>query len=126
MQSVGVDIIEIERVEDAFRRFGQRFLDRVYTKSEILLCRGKGERLAARFAGKEAIMKVLGTGVKGVGWREIEILAKPSGEPTVHLYGRARATAESIGLDEFCISLSHSKEYAVASAFAQTRATDAR
>ncbi len=99
-------------------RFGQRFLDRVYTKAELMLCKQKVERLAVRFAGKEAVMKALGTGARGVGWRDIEILAKPSGEPTVSLYGRAAAAAGKLGMAEMAISLSHSRQYAVAVAVA--------
>ncbi len=114
MPRAGVDIIEIERIDGACRRFGERFLKRVYTDPEIGLCRGRAPALAARFAGKEAVMKALGTGAKGVSWREIEILAKPTGEPTVRLYGKARVRAGLIGLGDLAITLSHSRDYAVA------------
>jgi holo-[acyl-carrier protein] synthase len=118
MHKIGVDIIEIERIDQVLRRFGHRFLQRVYTQSEIDLCKQRPHVLAVRFAGKEAVMKALGTGVKGVAWREIEILAKPSGEPTVSLFGKAKIRAEVLGLSEFTISLSHSREYAVATVIA--------
>jgi holo-[acyl-carrier protein] synthase len=114
MPRTGVDIIEIERIDGAQQRFGERFLKRIYTDSEIKLCRGRASALAVRFAGKEAVMKALGTGVRGVSWREIEILAKPTGEPTVRLYGRAKIRAGVIGLGDLAITLSHSREYAVA------------
>jgi holo-[acyl-carrier protein] synthase len=114
MQKVGVDIIEISRIEQALQRHGSRFLQRIFTQSEIDLCKERPNVLAVRFAGKEAIMKALGTGIKGVGWREIEILAKPSGEPFVNLYGNAKFQAGVLGLSDFAISLSHSREYAVA------------
>jgi holo-[acyl-carrier protein] synthase len=114
MHHVGVDIIEIDRIEKAWRRFGQRFLHRIYTEPELRICQEKPRSLAARFAAKEAVMKALGTGVKGISWQEIEILAKPSGEPLVRLYGKARVKADSLGLGELAISLSHSREYAVA------------
>ena len=118
MHRIGIDIVEIGRIEQAVQRHGPRFLHRVYTEAELLLCKDMANRLAVRFAGKEAVMKALGTGVKGIGWREIEILAMPSGEPVVRLYGKALAKAGTLGLTEFAISLSHSREYAVASVIA--------
>lgn len=114
MHSVGVDIIEIERVEKALRRWGHRFLHRVFTEAELHICRNRPARLAGRFAGKEAVMKSLGTGARGVGWREIEILADRRGKPLVFLYGRARNRATELGLGKLDISLSDSREYAVA------------
>jgi holo-[acyl-carrier protein] synthase len=112
--AVGVDIIEIERVEAALGRFGERFLGRVYTALEVAVCRGRVSELAARFAAKEAVMKALGTGAKGVAWREIEVLPNHRGKPLVYLYDRARARAERIGMGGLDISLSHSRDYAVA------------
>src|SRR3972149_398056 len=96
--AVGVDVIEIERVEAALAKFGERFLRRVYTREEAAFCRGRVHELAARFAAKEAVMKALGTGAKGVAWREIEVLPNHRGKPLVYLYGRAKARAERIGL----------------------------
>ena len=115
MLTTGVDIIELHRVEKALDRWGERFLGRVYTPAEVRFCRGRVSELAARFAGKEAVMKALGTGARGVAWREIEILPMRGGKPRVNLYGRAKARAERIGLGELAISLTHSKEYAIAS-----------
>ncbi|HEY96177.1 MAG TPA: holo-[acyl-carrier-protein] synthase [Dehalococcoidia bacterium] len=110
----GVDIIEIARIRKMVKRWGKRFLDRIYTDIELRICNGKPERLASRFAGKEAVMKALGTGARGISWREIEIASETSGKPVVNLYGKARAKAESIGLNELAISLSDSREYSVA------------
>jgi holo-[acyl-carrier protein] synthase len=118
LHRIGIDIVEIERIEHAMQRHGPRFLRRIYTEPELVLCKNKPDRLAVRFAGKEAVMKALGTGVKGVSWREIEILARPSGEPIVRLYGKAGARAVALGLSEFTVSLSHSRAYAVASVIA--------
>jgi holo-[acyl-carrier protein] synthase len=112
--AVGVDIVEIERVEAAIGRFGERFLTRIYTTVEVAFCRGRVPELAARFAAKEAVMKALGTGAHGVSWREIEVLPNHRGKPLVYLYDRARKRAERIGLTGVDISLSHSREYAVA------------
>ncbi len=116
--SVGVDITEIPRIRAALERWGEKFLNRVYTPKEIARYRHRAPDLAARFAGKEAVMKVLGTGNRGVAWREIEILPMPSGKPTVKLYRRAEARARKLGMGEVAISLSHSDEFAVASAVA--------
>ncbi len=118
MHRIGVDIIEIARIDEAMRRFGSRFLLRVYTEYEATLCQGKANRLAVRFAAKEAAMKVLGTGVKGVSWREIEVQSMSTGEPLIILYGKAKVIADTMGLSEFAVSLSHSKEYAVATVIA--------
>ncbi len=121
MHHIGIDIVEIARILTAMDRWGERFLHRVYTEPELRLCRKKPSRLAARFAGKEAVMKALGTGVRGISWREIEILAEPSGKPLVHLYGKAQNYAEGLGLDKLAISLSDSKEYAIAFVVGETK-----
>lgn len=115
MYYVGVDIIEIGRIETAMARWGERFLTRVYTEAERDHCQNRAPALAVRFAGKEAVMKALGTGIKGVGWQEIEVLANSDGKPLVYLHGGAQKKAERLGLGEIAISLSHSREYAIAS-----------
>jgi len=114
MISVGVDIVEIERVRRAIARWDGRFLDRIYTRAELVFCKGRVPELAARFAGKEAISKALGTGLAGVSWREMEVLADAWGKPLVRLHGRAADRAARLGLEEFAISLSHSRYHAVA------------
>ena len=121
MQHVGIDLIEIARIQRTVDRWGEVFLHRIYTESELQLCQNRPSRLATRFAGKEAVMKVLGTGTIGISWREIEILAEPSGKPVVNLYGKAKKQAEDLGLDELPISLSDSKEYAIAFAVGETK-----
>lgn len=118
MLSIGIDIIEVERIESAIRQWDKRFLNRIYTEAELKICQGRIPALAVHFAGKEAVMKVLGTGTKGVGWREIEILADAWGKPLVQLYGKARERAKKLNLSEFSISLSDTKQYAVAAAIA--------
>jgi holo-[acyl-carrier protein] synthase len=119
--AVGVDIIEIERIQQALAKFGPRFLGRVYTELEVAFCRGRASELAARFAAKEAVMKALGTGARGVAWREIEVLPNHRGKPLVYLHGRAQARAERIGLAEIDISMSHSRDYAVAFVVGKSR-----
>jgi holo-[acyl-carrier protein] synthase len=110
----GVDIIEISRVKLVLERYGQRFLDRVYTAGEIAYCRGRPSNLAARFAAKEATMKALGTGVRGVNWKDIEVVRQESGAPSVLLHGRGKSRAERLGVRDISLSLSHSRDYAVA------------
>ena len=114
MQYIGVDIIEIGRVREAVERWGERFLKRVYTEAEIDLCRESPSSLAARFAGKEAVWKALGTRERGIGWKDIEVLAEPDGRPMVNLYRGAKEYADELGLTGMSISLSHSRDYAVA------------
>ena len=118
MLSTGVDFIEIDRVAQVLDRYGDRFLRRVFTPGEIAYCRGRAPNLAARFAAKEAVMKSLGTGFRGVGWRDVEVVRAPSGAPSPRLHGRARRRAERLGVTEIAISLSHSREYAMVVAVA--------
>jgi len=120
MHCIGVDIIEISRIEKAVTRWGERFLKRIYTEKELQLCQNHVDALAVRFAAKEAAMKALGTGTNGVGWREFETLSKSSGQPTIHLHGNAQRRAEELGLKGLAISLSHCREYAVASVVGET------
>ena len=115
MLTTGIDIIEISRIGRVLELYGRRFLERVFTPDEIAYCRERPQNLAARFAAKEATMKALGTGVRGVGWKDIEVVRHPSGAPSIKLHGRCKARAERLGVQEIAISLSHSREFAVAS-----------
>ena len=112
--AAGIDIVELERVAAALERHGQRFIDRIYTPIEAAICRGRPHELAARFAAKEAVMKALGTGARGVAWREIEVLLNRRGKPLVYLHGQARERANEIGLDGLDLSMSHSRQHAIA------------
>lgn len=116
MLVTGVDIIEIDRVERVYAQYGERFLRRIYTAGEIAYCRGRAPQLASRFAAKEAVMKLLGTGIRGVRWRDIEVVRARGQAPSIRLHGTAVARAERIGLTDIALSLSHSRRYAVASA----------
>jgi len=115
---VGVDMIEVARIARALEDHGERFLKRVYTTQETLLCAGRPAELAARFAGKEAVSKALGTGIAGFSWRDIEILNDGLGRPLVILHAQALARAQQLGLTQFEISLSHTREHAIAFAAA--------
>lgn len=115
--AVGVDLIEIDRLARAIARWGDRFLERVYTRDEILHCRGRVPELAVRFAAKEAVSKALGVGIwwrGGIAWTEAEVRSNRLGKPEVRLYGRAAEYARQQGLDEWAVSLSHSQGHAIA------------
>ncbi len=115
----GTDLIEISRVSDSIARYGERFLQRIYTPAEIRYCQRKkknaAESFAARFAAKEAGAKALGTGIaKGVAWNEIEVTHLPGGRPTLLLHGRAAARAAAMGVTAAHLSLSHARDLAIA------------
>jgi holo-[acyl-carrier protein] synthase len=112
--SIGVDIVEIKRIGSAVSRGREHFLRRIYTETELKTCQNRLSCLASRFAAKEAVMKVLGTGGTGIAWREIEILTGDDGRPSVRLHGGALKKATKLNLKEVSISLSDSKEYAIA------------
>jgi len=114
MLSTGIDLIEVQRIESAITHYGDRFLTRVFTAYELDYCRGQAHQLAARFAAKEAVSKALGTGLNGLAWREIEIVANARGQPSVQLYGAAAQRAAQLNLKNFAISLSHTREHAIA------------
>jgi len=121
---IGVDLIDIDRIATVLSRFPDRFRERVLTEAEARYCGRKAERIAGRWAAKEAISKVLGLGVRGVGWREIEILPNWAGAPQVRLYARAAARAASMQLQDVTVSISHERRMAVAVAVAHRGAPE--
>lgn len=114
----GIDITEVSRVRQLMERYGSRFLQRVFTESEIKYCSAKrndAERFAARFAAKEAASKALGTGMRqGVSWKQIEVAHLPGGRPTLLFNGAAAATFARLGARQVALSLSHTAEHAIA------------
>jgi len=120
--SSGVDIVDVERIDRAIIRHGQRFFQRLFTTNELVDSGGRTPALAARFAAKEAVAKALGTGIGEVGWKEIEIIKGPHKEPLLHLSGRAEETARELRITAWSISLSHTHEHAVAVAIALRQA----
>jgi holo-[acyl-carrier protein] synthase len=114
---LGIDIIKVERIAAALRKHGDRFPRRVLTDAEHRYVRNRPQNFAGRWAAKEAVSKVLGLGVRGVGWRDIEIARLPTGQPEVRLHGRARERAAQLGMGRVAVSISHEGEYAVAIAF---------
>lgn len=115
----GIDLVEIERIQHSVDRFGQRFLDRVYTAAEQTYClrkRNAAESFAARFAAKEAGAKALGTGISfGVNWLEIEVVREPGERPTLRFHGRAAQIAARLGCARAALSVTHSRNLAMAS-----------
>jgi holo-[acyl-carrier protein] synthase len=114
---LGIDIIKVDRIQHSLERFGDRFTNRVLTPSEQRYVRGRAETMAGRWAAKEAVSKVLGLGVRGIGWRDIEIERLPTGQPAVRLHGRAQARADQLGMGRIAVTISHEADYAVAMAF---------
>ena len=114
---LGIDIVKVERIRAAIERFGERFSNRVLTPSERRYVRSRPATFAGRWAAKEAVSKVLGLGVRGIGWRDIEVVRLPTGQPSVLLHGRAAARAEQLGMGRIALSITHESDYAVAIAF---------
>lgn len=123
--AIGIDIIEIARIQRTYDDFGERFLKRVYTERERERYRGRVNELAARFAAKEATSKALGTGIIGIHWREMEILPNRRGKPVLILHGEAAERARQLGLTDFSVSLTHSRTDAMAFVVAVSRAPSA-
>ena len=117
---IGVDIVETVRIQSSLDRFGDRFLKRVFTQAERDYCAAMAHparHYAARFAAKEAVSKAFGTGIgRQVGWRDVEVMRKQSGQPSILLHGPAAELAASLGVLEALVSLSHSDHYSVANA----------
>ncbi|QDU41402.1 Holo-[acyl-carrier-protein] synthase [Maioricimonas rarisocia] len=119
---LGTDIIEILRIGEMIERHGELFLQRVYTEQEIRYCQRRKEAIqhyAGRWAAKEAVMKTLGTGfIKGIRWKDIEVVSKRSGAPIIQLAGGALEKSKSLGIDQVLITISHCRTYATATAIA--------
>ena len=124
----GVDLCEVPRIEAAVARYGSRFLERIFTAREIAYADRKAnrfERYAARFAAKEAGMKALGTGWHGgIAWRDFEVVNLPSGRPTLNFHGRAAEVAAKLGVRHVALSLTHTKEQALAMVILEGEAFD--
>lgn len=115
---IGVDIVEIERIERAVKKFGRHFLERVFTKNELKKCLARNKtkfpELAARFAAKEAVSKAFGTGKYGLVWTEIEVVNNRLGKPEIVLSGAALKRFKKQKIKEILVTLSHSRKYSVA------------
>ncbi|MES2186688.1 MAG: holo-ACP synthase [Pseudomonadota bacterium] len=125
---VGTDLVHVEGVAESVQRFGARYLDRIYTPAEIAYCRSSPtempRRLAARFAAKEACLKVLRPTQAWMDWRDMEVVKMPGGWCELELHGDARQLADRAGMHSFSVSLSHEQAYAVAVVAASLDQTD--
>jgi holo-[acyl-carrier protein] synthase len=119
LPAIGIDIVRVSRIAGVLQRHPTRFETRVLTDAERAYVRARPETMSGRWAAKEAVSKVLGLGIRGIGWREIEIERQPTGQPTVRLHGGAARRAEDLGIAEIAVSITHEREYAVAVAFGQ-------
>lgn len=113
MIAIGVDIIEVERIQNSIDRYGSKFLDRIFTPQEQAYCCERAERLAARFAVKEAVGKALGTGIGDISWKDIEVVNDERGRPELILHNMAADLSEMMSLQQWSISMSHTEAYAV-------------
>jgi holo-[acyl-carrier protein] synthase len=112
---VGIDLVEIERIAQTVARFGERFLQRIFSEAELQESRRRITWLAGRFAAKEACAKALGAGIgEQAAWRDMQILRQPNGKPTLHLLGDAAARAAALGLGPLDVSITHTHHYALA------------
>ncbi len=122
---IGTDIVECLRIGRLIERHGEQFIQRVYSSREIQYCQSRKQAMqhfAGRWAAKEAILKALGTGwVRGIGWRDVEVVNQGGGKPIVVLHGHARQLSEQAGIDDILITISHCRTYAVAYAMALGR-----
>ena len=120
----GIDIAEVPRIADSIERFGERFLNRIFTEGERRYCDAKAnrvERYAARFAAKEAGMKAIGTGWNhGVTWKDVEVTRMPGGRPTLSFHGKAAEFAAKLGTKNIALSLTHTADYAMAQVILET------
>lgn len=120
----GLDLARVDRIRAAATRFGERFLERVFTPREMAYANSKAnrfERYAARFAAKEAGMKAIGTGWRrGVRWHDFEVINLKTGRPTLQLHGRARTVADELGVAHIWLSLTHTEEFAMAQVILET------
>ena len=120
----GIDLVDCPRIEDMIRRHGERFVKRVFTQREQAYAQANKnaiEKLAGRFAAKEAVLKLLGTGWRGkIAWTDIEIVNNSAGQPDVTLRGEVKAIADKLGIEHVSVSITHTANFAIASAVALT------
>ncbi len=121
----GIDLVDFPRIEEMIKRHGERFLNKVFTAAEQDYAEANKngtEKLAGRFAAKEAVLKLMGTGWRGkIAWTDIEIVNNPTGQPEVTLYGEVKKIADRLGIKHISISITHTANFAIASAVALTK-----
>ena len=114
MNLIGVDIVEVQRIERLVQDWNSRFLNRIYSEEELIYCNGRFDRLAGRLAAKEAVLKALGSSSTGISWKEIQILNRPRGSPVISLSGKAKERSVLLAMDHLVVSISHTDDIAIA------------
>ena len=121
----GIDLVDCPRIEQMVERHGERFVNRVFTATEQAYAkssRNEIEKLSGRFAVKEAVLKLIGTGWRGkIAWTDIEVINNPAGQPEVTIRGEVKRIAEELGIDQISVSITHTANFAIASAVALTK-----
>jgi holo-[acyl-carrier protein] synthase len=124
----GIDLVDFPRIEDMVKRHKDRFIERVFTSAEQAYAkanRNNIEKLAGRFAAKEAVLKLLGTGWRGkIAWTDIEVVNTAAGQPQVKLTGEVKKIADNLGITQISVSITHTANFAIASAVALTRSNE--
>jgi len=120
----GIDLVDCPRIEEMVKQHGERFVNRIFTAAEQAYAeanKDRVEKLAGRFAAKEAILKLMGTGWRGkIAWTDIEVINNPAGQPEVTLSGEVKKLAEKLGIEHISVSITHTANFAIASAVALT------
>jgi holo-[acyl-carrier protein] synthase len=120
----GIDLVDFPRIEEMIKRHGERFLNKVFTAAEQAYAeanKNRMEKLAGRFAAKEAVLKLMGTGWRGkIAWTDIEVVNNPAGQPEVVLCGEVKKIADKLGIKHISVSITHTANFAIASAVALT------
>ncbi len=126
----GIDLVDCPRIEQMLKRHGERFLDRVFTSAERAYADSNKngiEKLAGRFAAKEAVLKLMGTGWRGkIAWTDIEVVNDTAGRPEVRLDGEVKQIADSLGITHISVSITHTANFAIASAVALAQANEGK
>jgi holo-[acyl-carrier protein] synthase len=124
----GIDLVDCPRIEDMIERHGERFINRVFTPAEQAYAeanKNKTEKLAGRFAAKEAVLKLMGTGWRGkIAWTDIEIVNNAAGQPEVTLSGEVKKLADNLGIKHISVSITHTANFVIASAVALTKSDE--
>ena len=121
MNLIGVDIVELKRIEQLVKRWGSKFLNRIYSQEELSYCKSRYDRLAGRLAAKEATLKALGSSSAGISWKDIQVINRPRSSPIINLSGKARELSTALGIDQLTVSISHTDETAIAFVMGTTK-----
>ena len=114
MNLIGVDIVEVKRIEQLVKKWESRFLNRIFSHEELVYCKTRYDRLAGRLAVKEATLKALGSSSAGISWKDIQVINRPRRSPTIYLSGKAREYSDNLGIDQWAVSISHTDQTAIA------------